>query len=74
MSLDEFRRIVNRFERFRFSEITFNLINEPFVDQTLCDKIAELAESHTSVDSRPYDDSSLRSVAARGGSWARNDL
>jgi len=51
MSLDEFRTILDRFEGFQFSEFAFNVINEPFVDKTICEKIVELAERQVQVAS-----------------------
>jgi len=51
MGLDEFRTLLNRFEGFQFSEFAFNVINEPFVDKTICEKIFELVERQTQVAS-----------------------
>jgi len=51
MSIDCFRRVLDRFEGFRFSEFALSVINEPFIDRTICRKLLEIAERHLQITS-----------------------
>lgn len=51
MGVEDFRKILDRFQGFSFSELAFNVINEPFVDRTICQKLWEVADRQVSVAS-----------------------
>lgn len=50
MSLEEFELILDKFAGFQFIEFAFNVINEPFVDRGICQKISKLAERQIYID------------------------
>jgi hypothetical protein len=50
MKLNEFRTLLDHLEGFRFSEFAFNVINEPFTDRGISDKLRELARRHLDIE------------------------
>lgn len=44
MNVEQFGRLLDTFAGFRFGEIAFNIINEPFTDRTVVEKLRLLAE------------------------------
>jgi hypothetical protein len=51
MSVEEFGRVLDRFDGFSFEELGLNVINEPFVDRTIDQKLRSIANRGVPVGS-----------------------
>jgi hypothetical protein len=50
LSTQDFVSILDRFDDFKFGELALNIINEPFTDKTIVDKLIAISERQQNID------------------------